>query len=318
MEAFIVMNSIKKSCLVSLFLVFSLPLFALEGTIGKHNLILLGDYLGNEGHIYGTSVIGGDVHGNLEVGSRLDRANGYDEQVDAIVVLGDINSSQIRVLQNHALVYGGELNASIDSHTSRRVASQQDITYANSVFDEVRADASFLSSLQSTGSFSDGTFTNHGDGRLAVFNVNASDINVQNQDLKLLKGLADTIVINVSGDDVQFGGNRNGNSGFDLETAPNIVWNFHEATNVNFNNYSPAGSIIAPYAHINGGDFDGAVAARSYGGNRQFHYYLFEGASALPSPGDTIATAVNAPSTFGLMAFLVFAFLMRKHGEFQR
>lgn len=321
MEIIIVTSYIKKSFLASLMFAISLPVFAISGTIGKHNLILLGDYFGGEGHIYGTSVIGGNVHGNLEVGSRLDRANTYDDQVDALVVLGDINASQVRVLQNHALVHGGELNAKVDSNTTVRQVAQTDIDYANSVFDEVRGDAVFLNSLQANGSFSNGEFSYDGNDRLAVFNVDASDIDIQNQDLKLWKGAADTVVINVSGDNVQFRGNRN-SSDFNLENAPNIVWNFHEATNVDFNNYSPAGSIIAPYAHLTGGDFDGAVAAKSYGGNRQFHYYLFEGASALPSTGGSNQAnntpAVNAPSSYGLMAFLAIAFLMRKHGERKR
>jgi choice-of-anchor A domain-containing protein len=302
---------------------FSCLAVSTESTIGTHNLIILGDYAGSDGHVYGSAIIGGNVSGisngsggytnNLEIGSRLTSANGYDGDVDAVIVLGDINASQIRTLNGSSIVYGGALNANVDSHIPRRTASASDIAYANSVLNQVYTDSVVLKNLQTNGNFSNSNFSYTGSEQLAVFNVSAQDLSLPNQELRLNKGLADTVVINVSGKNVTFTGNNVGNSGFDLASAPNIVWNFYEAETVDFMNYSPKGSIIAPYAVVSGGDFDGAVAAKSYTGNRQFHFYLFDGSGDItPSSNPNSTPVVSAPSNTAFILLIPILVLLNR------
>jgi choice-of-anchor A domain-containing protein len=90
------------------------------------------------------------------------------------------------------------------------------------------------------------------------------------------------VVINVSGSSITNAGGVNMNNGFSALAngsnigASNILWNFYEATSINFGSMRVNGSVLAPFADITMQiDFDGAVAARSYTGAGQVHNFLF-------------------------------------------
>jgi len=72
--------------------------------------------------------------------------------------------------------------------------------------------------------------------------------------------------------------------------ATNILWNFYEATSINFGSMRVNGSVLAPYAHVTGGNnFDGALAAKSFSGAVEVHDELFNWTPPLtPPPTSTV------------------------------
>jgi len=102
-----------------------------------------------------------------------------------------------------------------------------------------------------------------------------------------------TVLINVSGANVQIDGNmyfRNGiggswNQAQDSATATqnsHTLWNFPDATNIGLNTGSAfGGTILAPKAHVNA--YIGQVIAKSFESNRETHHAPFAGCL----PGDT-------------------------------
>ena len=137
--------------------------------------------------------------------------------------------------------------------------------------------------MTANGLFNGSHLSYSGADSVAVFDLNAVDVFAQNNSLSLDAGVADTVIINVAGTNVSIAGgvNLTGN-GFSIHAngsnlgASNILWNFHEAESINFNNLATVGSVLALDADIVGGAvFDGAVAAQSYDGGSEFHRFAF-------------------------------------------
>lgn len=271
---------------------------ATTGTIGKYNLILLGDYNFQGGDVQGQTFIGGDLNSSnpVEFGSRL--AN-TDTAIDAVTIVGDVNASRVRVLRDNNLVYGGSLNSTpveLNDGDDGQLIHNPALSVTD-VMAELYADTAYFAGLTSTGAYSSNSFTYSGSEKVAVFDVSASDVFAQNSNLSLNWGSAETVIINVSGTHVNIGGGVNLNNGFNGDMSfSNIVWNFFEATSINFNSLASKGSVLAPYAVTSGGaSFDGAFAAVSYTGAREFHNYTFN----YDTP--TTSTQVPEPPLFGLM-----------------
>jgi len=136
---------------------------------------------------------------------------------------------------------------------------------------------------------------------LAVFNVSAADVfsNSKGQQFELIPDAATTnIVINVSGTSVNW---TNGNMvGLfnDNYWQGHILWNFYEATSINFNAHNFNGGILAPYASITtSSNIDGLVVANNLTTTAEVHLpdsnslnaYAYEGyAAPIPEPGSAI------------------------------
>ncbi len=264
----------------------SFSAIAEDNLLGEYNLILLEDYNFSGGDVQGRTYIGGDLNAAghaVEFGSRLPNT---DTAIDAVTVAGDINANVVRVLRDNNLVYGGTLNASHvelnDGNDGQAIYNAQ--VGVNTIASTIRADAAYYSSLTENGVFSNGTFNYAGTDDVAVFNVSADQIFAQNSNLSLNWGEAETVIINVaassvsSSTDVVIGGGVNLNNGFTSNQAfSNVLWNFYDATSINFNSLAVKGSVLAPLASTSGGaSFDGAFAAVSYSGAREFHNFVFE------------------------------------------
>lgn len=258
---------------------------ATSNTLGEYNLILIEDYNFQGGDVQGRTLIGGDLNAAgsaAEFGSRLENT---DTAIDAVTVVGDITANQIRVLRDNNLVYGGNLNVGqVELNDGNDGAAIHDPSLSIAdVAAELHADSAYFASLASTGTYSNGIFNYTGAGSEAVFNVDASDVFAQNTSLSLNWGAAETVIINVSaqdsipGFDVTVGGGVNLNNGFNGPDAfSNILWNFYDATSIDFNSLAVKGSVLAPLATTTGGaSFDGAFAAVSYTGAREFHNFVF-------------------------------------------
>lgn len=292
-----------------------------NGALGTYNLILLEDYNFSGGDVQGRTYIGGNLNAQgryAEFGSRL--AN-TDTAIDAVTIVGDVNASGIRVLRDNNLVYGGALNAStveLNDGDDGQLIHDPNLSISD-IATELYADTAYYASLSSNGTYSNGVFNYAGADEVAVFNVSASDIFSQNSNLSLNWGAAETVIINVSANglsnnDIVIGGGVNLNNGFTQQSSfSNVLWNFYDAENINFNGVAMKGSVLAPFADTSGGaSFDGAFAASSYTGAREFHDFVF----SYERPQEIVS--VSAPSTGLVLLGTLSSLLLRRRRHRQQ
>jgi choice-of-anchor A domain-containing protein len=117
---------------------------------------------------------------------------------------------------------------------------------------------------------------------------------------------ASTLVINVSGTSVSDTANdESGTTG-----ANNIIWNFYQATTVNFG-AQIGGTVLATGAAVtNNNQIDGALVANSFVGNGELHDYGFDG--VLPSTG--VVATVPEPASLAVFGagLLVLTIIRRR------
>lgn len=289
-----------------------------NSAIGTYNLILLEDYNFQGGDVQGQAFIGGNLNAQghyAEFGSRLENT---DTAIDAVTIVGDVNANGVRVLRDNNLVYGGALNASVvelNDGDDGQLINNPDLSIAD-MASELFADTAYYASLSSNGTYSNGVFNYAGSDSVAVFNISALDIFSQNSNLSLNWGAAETVIINVSAEgfansNIAIGGGVNLNNGFTQQSGfSNILWNFYDAQSINFNGVAMKGSVLAPFANTSGGaSFDGAFAANSYTGAREFHNFVFN----YERPQDVVE--VSEPSVAFMTAFLLFALVARRRAR---
>lgn len=294
-----------------IFSVFSATSAATSGTIGKYNLILLGDYNFTGGDVEGQTLIGGNLNATGQVAEFGSRLPNTDTAIDAVTIIGDVNANGVRVKQDNNLVYGGTLNVSnveLNDGDQGQLIQRSGMSIA-AVENQLQAESTYFKNLSDTGAVVSGSdLAYQGTGTEAVFNVTADSLfATPTNGLTLDWGTADTVIINVGGENIDIDGGVNLIDGFTNQSGfSNIVWNFYEATSIDFNNMAVKGSVLAPYAHTTGGSsFDGAFAAISYTGAREFHNFVFNYTST--------STEVPEPPAIALMvACLAFVLRSRK------
>lgn len=287
------------------------PAFA--SPVSDYNLILLGDLNASSLHVYDRSFIGGDLNtsGWVEFGSRLDKSTSQA----SVEVAGDLNAQGVTVQAGY-LNHGGENNLGglncNGSGVGGGACLRQDpqlADKADALSQQLFQDSANLASLQANGEVVQqagmSAFQYQLADAVAIFSIAASDLFSQNSNWSLLSGLAETVIINVTGTSVSNQGGVNLNQGFAAQQnnqnigASNILWNFFEATEIDLGSMRLNGSLLAPYADVQTwNDIDGSVAANSYSGAGQIHDYLFEGDFPPPNfpPG-----VVSAPPVFWLL-----------------
>ncbi|GGB19157.1 choice-of-anchor A family protein [Agarivorans gilvus] len=277
--------------LLSLAAAWAFSLSAQAGVLNDYNLILTGDYHYQGGEVEGRTLLGGSLNAAGHSPTFAIRET-TSVGVDSVTIVGDVNASNIN-LNAGSLSYGGAYNVAGNVNLNGGGSSVQSINAVNpfdlaatfaAVEAELRADSAYFASLPSNAVLNGSHLSYSGSQDLAVFNVDFADIFAQNNNLSLDAGMAETVVINVTGYDVDIAGgvNLTGN-GFTKQSdannlgASNILWNFVEAESIDFNNLAVVGSVLALDADITGGAvFDGSVAAQSYSGAREFHSHGFD------------------------------------------
>lgn len=244
----------------------------------EYNLILAEDY----------NFAGGDVEGKAFIGGNLNAAGmGADFGIkepqltvsDTLQVVGNITAANINI-QHGNVVVGGEANVGNFNFNGEGDLYFDSSLSIDAVFAELTSISDVYSNFSGNGTYDidNATLTYTGTDSLAVFNVDPEKIFAQNTGLKLAYNDAETVIINVSGTNVNVSGGVNLLDGFRAEElgARNILWNFYEAETVDFGGIAMFGSVLAPTASISGGAvFDGSVGAKEYTGGREFHRFLF-------------------------------------------
>lgn len=290
--------------------------YATENTLGTYNLILIEDYNFSGGDVEGRAFIGGDLNasGVAEFGSRL---SNLDTAVDAVTIAGTTNAGLVRILNGNNVVYnnlpvGETASSTFEVNGSGTVRQDSDLSI-DALESELRAQAAYFESLSATdgATFNNGNFAYSGSESSVVFDISADELFSTNINANIDFNSLDSVIINVNADvdgdgigdaiNVDGGVNLNGfGNAIDTNTGTtNVVWNFYNATSINFNNLAVRGAVLAPYADLTGGaSFDGAVAALSYTGAREFHNFVFN----FDTPDDVNPPQeVPAPNVFILI-----------------
>lgn len=134
---------------------------------------------------------------------------------------------------------------------------------------------------------------------LAVFNVKAADIfsNSAVQQVELTPGSAQTILINVSGSSVDWNNGNMVGQFTDVTWRSKIIWNFYEATTINFNSRNFMGALLAPLANVTtSANVDGVAVVRAFNTTAEVHLPLFAGSFGNVCAGAATATATTTPT----------------------
>jgi choice-of-anchor A domain-containing protein len=125
----------------------------------------------------------------------------------------------------------------------------------------------------------------------AVFNISASMLTAGNDTVTVNTNGASTVIINVNscvGSNCTVTLPTSVNFNNPTSYAENVIWNFYNATALNFGSEF-GGTVIAPNAAVTDSNpIDGDLIAGSFTGTGELHNYPFLGTLAVPEPG-TIA-----------------------------
>jgi choice-of-anchor A domain-containing protein len=232
---------------------------------GGANVLTFHDFSATGSDVEGALVAGGNVSLSNYSVNALDKdafgAMGY-----ALVAGGDLTLKSGSI--NKGTVYvGGKTTltsaASPVTTTAKPIDFSAVQTYYTSLSTALTKTGATGSAMEQWGGIK---LTGNGKGGVDVFNVSSSLF--QSSTWWQLQDLVpgETLVFNVSGKAGTF---NNGNIGFDTLSSYNVLFNFYEATTVNVT--SVIGSILAPYATVQGGGgvIHGNVIADAWMANTQ-------------------------------------------------
>ncbi len=271
--------------------------------LNDYNIILSGDFnvSGGSGHIEGKAFIGGNVVNGSVFAQHVNKSS----TADTVKVVGNFTSNNAMHVEAGYVAYQGTFsgptticngNGMGQSGCLKKVNDGSLTVEKNALLAELTNESNYFKGLSTSANFSitgdsnNKTFKYTGAATdLAVFNIAGSDLANLNWSVDF--GSALNVLINVSGS-VFNAGNAHVN-GFQSK-ANNVLWNFADATALNFGD-SWYGSILALNATINtGSNLNGAIAAKSYIGNGEIHDYHW---SYTPPTPPKPPVKVSEPST---------------------
>ncbi|EGB15171.1 protein of unknown function DUF1555 [Pseudodesulfovibrio mercurii] len=291
------------------------------GVAGEYNAFILGDFSSSSSDTQGRLAVGGNATMQwYTIGDTL--ADGYSGY--SLVVGGDLtynggdpsyNGGEVK---HGDVAVGGSAASSNFTLVDGTLSSGIDIDGIIDFEEQaayLRALSVTLGGYEATGTdvLSGNVLTLTGDGTslLQVFNLDGLEL-MGSTELSL-DGVADgsTILINVSGDVSGLVGIGMG----DLTAyRENVLFNFYEADLLYLDSVGVQGSILAPFASVNGaygegsgwGSIDGTLIAESYYAHIEQHDVPFNSTTPVPEPGTFVIMGL------GLLALTLF---MRRRGQ---
>jgi choice-of-anchor A domain-containing protein len=290
----------------------------LSQMMGGANVMTFHDFTSTGSDVEGALVAGGNVTLKSYSVNALNRdafgAAGY-----ALVAGGNLTLNNGSI--NNGLAYvGGTTTLTSAARPAMSATNPVDFAAAQAYYTNLSTALTKAGATGNAASQWGGVkLTGSGKGGVDVFNVSSSLFQSstwwQLQDL--IPG--ETLVFNVSG---KAGGFNNGNFGFDALSGYNVLFNFYEANTVNVN--SVIGSILAPYATVQGGNgvVRGNVIADAWMANTQIdadHYFKpveIAGLALAAAPVKAAASKVPEPGSIALvLGGLAMAGMVRRRGR---
>lgn len=305
--------SIARHSLAAASLVFAVGLPAMAGSVMNDFNLIVTENLQGVAEVEGRTFVGGDlaITNAAQFGFDLTpsqvSANG-----DTLVVAGNVtavNAGTVKVSKGNM-----KLNGSVNSSNVVEFqggGSFQAFDYdVNAVRSELSSFSSFLqakSAGTATIAFPNSNKavltagTLDGDG-FSVLNISANTLfgSGLNYAIELDPGTTGTLVINVSGTNINWANGANMTLPTTDDARSRIIWNFYEATSIFVQGKSFIGSLLAPLALLSssGGDFNGTVAVRSLNISAEVHNPSYAG------PGEsTIVVPLPAAAWLGIALF---------------
>ncbi len=248
--------------------------------MGRYSLIVLDD-LSTNSDVENRTFVGGNIISSASANFGVN-VSGIAADEAMLVVVGDIVSGSPLQLNAGSLRLGGSLNGRTinfngggtlipDSHQSDGpVTSMLQSASAQLAAQIANNTAQLPSGQPGPARFNVTSITADG---AAIFEVAADQLfNNGVQQIELNPGAASMVIINVTGSTVNWTSGNMVGSFTDLQARSRIIWNFPQASTINFNAYNMMGAVLAPYAHVTtAANIDGAVAVRALTTTSEIH-----------------------------------------------
>lgn len=255
-----------------------------QKTLSQYNLVVYGD-VDSTSEAEGRTYIGGNLNGqssnwnirDVKGGNGLTvfgNVTGNPKSAKGNVVIGGNAETYINnaasisvggssIKQNGSYVEGQ--NAALPTFASDLVTQRNSITSSLSKFSAVLAT---LSATTTTASY-DGKGGFKATGGSNVINITTADLNsLVNANLTFSN--AGTTIINVSGKNLSLASSLNFNGGEAI--ADKVIWNFYEADSINFGSQKWYGTVLAPKASSQNGNYVmGSAVFASLTSRGEFH-----------------------------------------------
>ena len=235
--------------------------------IGGANLYSLGSF----------NPTGAQVEGSLLVGKDMNAANytvntsnkdAFGSSAYALVVGGNLNYNSGSI-QNGSYYVGGTTAISSNTGLNTATRSTTSPVFFADLSTTMKSTSTALAAVAKTGTTTvqyGGMTLTGGSGNVQVFDIKSSDLGAVNYFNFANLSAKETLILNVSGTDVNMSGG--GNFG-----AYNVLFNFYEATRLDFSNVALYGTVLAPLATVvsNGGDIYGSAVVGNWASSTTLH-----------------------------------------------
>jgi len=258
--------------------------------------------------ILGNATTIADIEGAAIIGGNFSGATLYlnprnimlPTTFNALNVYGSTYGNHMNMNNGGNAYVGGTAGATINFNGGGSYIATSPSMSITSIYSELVATSQYLSQLTANsylptpGNNEVITATPDANG-VAIFNITTNDLRLI-PSYRIAANSATTVIFNVSGSTLDFIANYQG----DDSLFDHIVWNFFEATNLEFETLL-GGSVLAPNASVqNHNQIDGTLVANSWTGQGELHEYAFDG--ALPTPTPRQPTVTPEPNVFVLFA----------------
>lgn len=264
---------------VALLTLGAAPLAA--GPLSDYNLILFQNYNYQGGEVEGRTIVGGDLNA---AGQAPTFATAWPVSpiMATVQIVGNTTAANVN-MQSGNFVHKGTLSVGNINHNGGGATLLDSGLSVAALQTGSQMDAQAWALIPGNGAFLGAPFNYTleytGSSGLAVFTLPATTLFASNNTLQLNVPAGKTVLINVTGTNVVVGGGVNlAGIGWSTVGFGKILWNFPQATSIDFGGIAMKGAVLAPYADTSGGAvFDGAFCAKSYTGAREFHLPPFTG-----------------------------------------
>jgi choice-of-anchor A domain-containing protein len=298
-------------------------------TIGKFDVA--GNFSSSNATISSTSFVGGSYTGssaNLNGGIVV----GKNVSLNSITSGGNVYAAGVFT------VGSGSVNGSVYSGTYSGPGYLNHAAWTSAPADAaVSAPIDFLAagtqllsvSSQLAGLAQNGTVTTPAnsltltgtDATQNVFNITASQLSNAlrsgSAGIIINAPAGSTVIINVSGTTQTIS-----SSSITLNGVSNtqVLWNFPDATTINYSTVAWAGTLLAPVASFSGsgGNINGQIIANTISGNTEYHNNLFAGTITVPTAAAATPEPATLASVVGGLALIAIGLIGRKRRDRQQ